>query len=782
MLHLKMILRSWFRNGLSTAISLISLTVGLVCSTMLILFVVGEYRIAGAITDGDNLYLLQQTDGNSSDNVTSTSTPSMLALKCKNSYADVKQFATFSDLYLRYKDGTGKSPEDKFYLVTQGVTDIFDIPIVQGDLSQTLSSASEIAVTERFMQQVFGRHAVLGEQVVGTESGYTTVINGITTEKLPSTKSYTITTILDDSRHLPLKIGALAQFTPQVLMQGDDVSINSHTSFVLLHDGVSPTELKAKIVRDSLIQSGGEKLELTPFDDIYFSDNLTAGSKLIAHRSSSLLKIGLTVALAILLIAAFNYVNITMTRARGRIKNMAAERIFGASKWSVRWQTVMDTALLVGISLCIAVMFIAVLLPQFNGFMDSTIKLGDLFTGYNLLAMSAVLVTLIALPSLYILLRIEIASPMENFKNPEGRSIKMSGVMVVLQFVISIVLVVVSINIARQINFIELQHSSSRSVIRVTDADDKKLSKEFLDYARNLAGVQSATTVSPFPSSRISNDDNNVNFMQVNKAVLDLFEIEIIEGRMLDQTDAPNNGIVNEALLRNFAIKQPFEGQKFTFAGSEFTIVGVMRDFMYEDALKTIQPLMMRYLSDDATIGESWGVYIKVSGDVNDHIDYLRGIWAKTAPAGSSFKAETLAQIYRDMNPQQMRMKTMVEIFMYISMLLTAMGLFGLSYYMVQRRRREIAIRKVHGSTTARMIAMLCRSFASMIGIALALALPVAYFLSDMWLAQFVYHVPIAAWVFIVTVVIAATITFVTVIFQTWIAASANPAKSIMTE
>lgn len=779
MLHLKMIFRSWWRNGLSTVISLISLTIGLVCSTMLILFVMGEYKIANALGDTERVYILEeQNTFFSGQNVRSDNTSAKMGFDMVQKYGDVEQNVVFEELNLEFD--TNKRPKKKLYRVTPNVCDIFDIPVKEGDLRRTLCSASEIAVTESFMQQVYGRSAVLGESVIGIY-GKHMYLNG---QPIPEVNyNLTITTILDETQKSPLNYGALTMISMADMRKISEGSafFTSYYNFIKLNAQSSPEKLREKFTADTLFTQAYSEPDIVPFSQIYIDDatrNSNDWKNFINRRDASLLRIGLIVAMAVLLIAAFNYINITMTRARARLKNIAGQRIFGATKWTVRLQTMLDTALLVIISFGLSLLFVNALSEKFNGFMDSNISLADLLEARNISIIIGLLLLLIVLPSLYILLKIEVRSPMETFKNPLGHNVKISSMMVIAQFIISVVLIAVSLNISRQMEFITSQRSMADLILQIYSTEDK-MDKEFTDKVKNMACVEAHTNSKATHSGSVANNGVAVNMMQLDNQASKFYNMKLIEGRMFGQSEEPSNVIVNEALLRIFEIERPAEGKSFNFNGRDNKIVGVVEDFMYQDAHKNIQPLMIEYSNVDRS-----GYYfsIKVNGDVMNIIDEIRAMWREMNPGKGDINVKTLAQIYKDMHPQEQRLMTMVDIFMIISMMLTALGLFGLSFYTVGRRTREIAIRKIHGSTTAQVILMLCRTFAIWVGISVVIAIPIAYYFSTEWLSTFIYRVPMVAWVFLATASIAALITFVTVIIQTWSAARANPANSIKAE
>lgn len=782
MLHLKMILRSWMRNPLSTVISIVSLTVGMVCSTMLVLFAIGEYRVSSSLGNTDRVYLVEEFDSFYQDKaVKSNNTPPNVASKLAGRFGDIEKWATVIDLNVRHTGPdvlNARNYNCDVWGVTSDFSSLFDVPVREGNLEQTLATDGQIAVTDAYMQYVYGRKAVLGDRIK-TEWGGNMWINGV--QQMPVMQDMIITTILDDNHSTPLKCGGLCKM-PEAKMK-DVLSAESYSdswlSVVKLRPEISVDSFKAKIVADAansiFYGRSDDDILLTPFEDVYFDSSERGHDSFFIRRDPQLLLVGILVAMAVLLIAAFNYINITMTRARARLKNVSGQLIFGATKWQVRRQTVLDTALLVMLSFGLSLLIINALTEQFNAFMESNISLSDLLDWMNLASLGSLLLVLIMLPSIYILVKIEVRRPMETFKNPMGRNIRISSVMVVAQFAISVVMIVFCFNIVRQMNFITSQRPAAHSILVL----EWGLPKDFKDRVVALAGVDSHTENSPIPGGKSSSDGKTISRIEGSNQTIEFYEMELLEGRMFEESEREGHVIVNETLLRVFDIPKPAAGQTFFFMNDTLTVVGVVKDFLYEDAHKAIQPLVIKYTGDNQGSRE---LCLKVNGDVNQRIDEIQALWKEMYPQSINLSIKTVAQIYKDMHKADQRMLTMVEIFMSISMFLTALGLFGLAFYTVARRSKEIALRKIHGSTTYQIILLLCRTFAIWVGVAFIIALPIAYYLSERWLSEFIYRIDITWWVFAATGGVAVVVTFITVIYQTWRAASANPAKSIKAE
>lgn len=782
---MKMIFRSWWRNKLSTAISVVSLTVGLVCSLMLLLFVLGEYRVAGAVGDGQNVYMVEQRDVFSADqNAVESSTSPNRTYRMAEKYSQIEYMVSAHSGDWRFKE-TDNSNQGH-YRVTSHFADMFDIPVVAGDLHAVLHSPDMIAVTNSFMLEMYGRPAVLGDRI-NAVSGENSWINGKPAPVVDHLVS--IGAVLDEAQKLPFNFSALSLMSESEIIAMGDVTLGLFYNFVKLGDRVDVDQFTTIVKADTLLmKNGGDDLRFTSWDNIYFDASPRSvnsrGNDFIVRRDPAIVSIGLAVALLILLIAVFNYVNITMTRARERLRNVAAQRIFGASAREVRWQTVLDTALLVLFCFALSLVVIDALVPQFNAFMDSRVAVTEMFEACNVLVVIGLLLMLVFLPSFYILWKIGTRSAIESLKNTAGRALNISSVLVVAQFAISVVLMVVGWNIARQMNFVASNIASTRTIVSLSPSSREGISSSYVDRLVSQAYVAGYSLNSPCRLSGSMSINGEVNsLLRGDEDFLSFYGIRLVEGRGFTSSDTLTSILVNEEFVKQKKLQPPVEGQVYKFNNQTNTIVGVVEDFMFADARQPIGSLMIEYVGKSKTLEYAkWGLFVKVTGNPDQRIDDMRELWAADFYDTPMPEIKSVATLYKEMHPAEERLLTIVEIFMVISGLLTVLGLFGLAFYSVARRRREIALRKIHGSTAAGIVWRLCLMFGVWVGVACVIALPVAYFLSVWWLQSFVYRVEIAWWVFAATVGAAVCVTLLTVIYQTYRAANANPANSIKTE
>lgn len=779
-IQIKMILNGWMRNRMSSFISLLSLVVGLTCSTMLLMFVVQQYQVASSLGSADDIFMVRDGDPEEENSFSSVIMKGF-PLALKESYPEVEAFTVVSDEYANWfidgqkiDFGGGRSGLNEVYSTLPSVDSIFNFPMVAGSVGDAISYPDKIVLTQSTARKLFGDASPLGRTL--TKKSRSFWFNGKMND--PTEAVYTVAAIVDDSRQLMLNFAGLIRDNG-----GVDSKIKSQIGntwgFVKLKNS-NASAFCEKVNADTLFLNSFahivSSLDLMSLKDVYFRDEIPQrrNKSGFAQQDKQAMFIGFAVAFVILLIAVFNHINITMTRAAKRLRNIAGQRILGASKWNVRLQTVADTAMMVMIAFLLTLIAIDILLPRFNDFMGSDIRFSDLFTLDNMLLIVLLLVVLVILPSLYILSKIELKHIYETFKSSSTQRTTMARWMVITQFILSVALIATSINVSRQMSFINGEVPHSDNILMITAYQDA-LSGEFCDKVSSLAGVDAHMYSSPIPRSTRVTNDFTICELSTTPEFFDFYDFDILQGRALNESDAgTGNTVVNETMVKQLDTDGPI-GRKFD--DNKYTVVGVIRDYRFDQVKVPIRP--MAVIIDKQEGSKQWILSLRCGASTDVMVEQVKQIWHDSYPDQAEPTFQTLKQQYTEMNADVDRFKTMVQVFTWISLFLSAMGLFGLAWYTVEQRIHEIAIRKVHGATVGGMVLMLCRNFVIWILISIVIALPLAYWLTGRWLESFVYKIPNSIWVLVLTALIATAITLLTVIFQTVRAARTNPASVV---
>lgn len=780
-----MILRSWRRSALSSTISLLSLTIGLLCSTILLLFAVTEFRMAKTLGKDPNVYFVEQFDWFEPElEIFRPTVEKELVAEIADNYPEVLEWTVIGQHPWKWDFDEKVLEEGPFTIsVTPSFTKFVTIPMETGSLDSILKHPDAIAITRSYANLIFPNEDPIGKIIKGKQQGSYNV-EGV---EYSEERSFVVEGIIDDSFNSFLNMRAIFLRTEDQVRStpcADDFS-----AMIKLNTDVDPEDFIDIIYEDSVLYDkywlDEQGIQLRKLSNAYFGlqpDN----ESLFKTRNKNTLIIGFTIALIVLIISAFNYLNITLIRAPKRLKNLAGQRIMGASKREIAGQVIAETTLNIIVAFGFALIFMPSAMELFNSFMGSDLQWQHLAQWNNLPYTLLLLSVLIIIPALFLISKFTIKQPMEVFKNSTGNKIHYFGGLVVLQLIISVVLIAFSINVKRQMDYIVDTVPDAHQIICV-ESDGWWMSQDFIDHVRESSSTVDYLSGSLHPNSNWTDDEGVAYLFRETQAnYFEFLNIPVVRGRVFDNASTEIIQVVsNKAFIRKHEIEEDPLGYEFEIFKNKFRVVGVCEDFNTKNAASIVSPTLYRYTNGNYA---QWNFNIRFSGSLEDKINEIKEIFEKYAVPDelgkepSMPKISTMADFYINLNPEVKRLRIIVEFFAFISIFLSAMGLFGLSWYTVERRHKEIALRKIHGSSTGKLLLLLCKTFFLWCAIATIIALPIGYYISKYWLEGFVYRMDNSLWALALTALIAAAVTFLTVIFQTARAALANPAKYIKME
>lgn len=778
-LQYKILFRNWAKKKIYPCISIFSLIVGLTCSTLLIGFAMNEDYAAHSTPDERQVYTLQEKDAFYHDSDLKTySTPQKIARELHDKYPEVTDYCTFRKEYVTmYRDGKELDIKHS-YKVTLGVDRIFLPQMIAGNLQQTLSHPREVAITRSFALRTFGKENPSGEILtLRTYKDIWLQKHGVRQEEVK--QDYTITSVIDDRQPGILNYELFIGFTPEELNPPSEISTSWFYSLIKLQNGCDISLLKEKINGDETLA----RFSFLPVRQVYYTKDYSE-TELFRYRDHHQLQTSLWIALLILAIACFNHVNINLTRSFQRLLYSGQQLIHGASKNEIRMQVIQETALQVIFAFGISLAVIYMLLPTFNTFMDSRLTFQELFRGGTLQIIFYTLAAVILLPSTYILYKIERITLSDILRNNHAHRSSFIAGIIVVQFTISIILLVQFMTIEHQTEYITHIRPDSESIVSIqyNKLPDEHAWKIFKEKVITLPEVIDHTSTLPLNNGAIANREFNANTLKMDQRFFHFYQAELIAGDSLVNysNNSGNKVIVNEALIRKKQIKNPIGGT-FDFDGTEYVIGGVIKDYVIDHVSNKIQPLLIIQDRDDWVNAQ--GTVIKTrTGETKATIHKLQHLWQDIAPTESPLIFTTLADFYRQIHNEEFRTARIVSVFTWISMLLSSLGLFGLAWYSVECRTQEICLRKVNGATERQIVLLVCGRFIKWMLFSSILGIPVAWYLAQEWLSQFTYRTPLSPWIFITSTLLVIVIGILTVIRQAWYAATLNPIDTLKTE
>jgi ABC-type antimicrobial peptide transport system permease subunit len=779
-------LRNLLRYRGYSILNLTGLGVGLAASILILLWVKDEISFDRFHSSARQLYRITvNTSG-----VKVALTPSRLAEALKTEVpqiADVTQIGYTTRLFTA---GERTFEEKKVYFADSSFLEMFDFPLVKGDLRTALSQPDGLLLTEETANKYFGEEEPVGKII-----------------QMDNEHSFTVRGVLKDipaNSHLQFDMLLPMAFLTQTSEYQNTIGWDSYTTiytYVQLSSDVLDNPLAIKEISNHINEIyTRQKMEmkaefiLQPLLDIH----LKSGNLLVdvaGQGDMQYVRIFSLVALFILVVASINFMNLATARAVRRAKEVGMRKVLGAHSRQLIGQFLGESLIISMLSFLIALLLVLCTLPAFNSLAGKHLELAfetDLVVGVLAIV---VLTGLVAgsYPALYLSGFQPIQSLKGTFK-AGAKSIGFRNGLVVVQFGVTIVLVVATSVVYRQLQFIKHQNLGfdRENVLYVPMKRDMFPKYQSLRSALEASSVlENFTVTSELPTNMSSatydvewegknmNEQTIFPLMSIDEYFIDVMDMKLLTGRSFTRefTADTSNYVINEKALKVMGL-DPFVaiGKSLSVNGRRGTIIGVVRDFHFKPLQQMIEPLVMQL--------NTFGGFVMVRtrpSNTQATVHELELIFGKQAPA-YSFEYGFLDQDFEALYNTENRISAISGVFAGLAIFIACLGLFGLSAFMAEQRIKEIGVRKVVGATVSNIVLLLSKSFVQPILMAMALATPLAWYLVTQWLENYAYHVHVNAWTFILAGIIALLLALLTTSFQTIKAALANPVKSLRNE
>ena len=594
-----------------------------------------------------------------------------------------------------------------------------------------------------------------------------------------------------------------------------DFGSQGHFAYLMLRPHSDPRQVEDKINQikaDYLkkVTQDGTRIDffLQPVRDIHLHSNRT-GEVVANGDYRSVLATGILGAV-ILVIAWINFVNLTLARSMERAKEVAIRKVAGASRRELVVQHFVEYGVVNLLGAGLAVLLVIVLAPAVFGLLERKVVLAAVFLDSGFLAVAAaVLIAGVVLSGFYPAFiqssydTMLLFKPKQKFSAHRWDSRKL---LVVFQFTVSIILLIGVITIYRQIDFMRNQAlgiNIERTLITYSSMNDIGNSKRitslqtYKDKVRALPEVEAITTASVLPGKEIvwqrqdireatdlPNTKNNYNYAYVDHDFIPTFQITLRAGRNFsDNTAAESTSIlVNESAVKQlgFADARAAVDSFIWIGAKQFQIVGVMNDYHQESLRKEIRPVVYfcgyKWLYD---VGH-YAIKIK-SQDIHATVEAIRGIWKEVYPL-DNFEYRFLDEAFDQQYRGDRQFGALFTLFTLLAVLIACLGLYGVAKHSIQKRTKEIGIRKVNGASAQEIIFMLTGEFAKWVGVAFVIACPIAFLVMNSWLQNFAYRTHLSWFTFAAAGVAALLIALTTVFHQAYAAATRNPVEALRYE
>jgi putative ABC transport system permease protein len=812
--YFKIAWRNMMKNKVFSFINILGLSTGLTCCMLITLYILNETSYDRYQKNADNIYQVG-TDfiglGNFKKQPT---TPAAMGEIMKSVFPEIQQTTRLVRLFAEDKtllqytpqnDAVKSFYETKGYLADSTFFRIFTYNFIEGNPATALSNPNSVVLSEEIARKIFGDQPALNKVIhisSSTNGDHDFQVTGVF-------KPINKPSHIDGRFFLSMMGGDVADMIKRA---GTNLANNNmYYTYLLLAPGSDPKKLEAqfpafvdKYAGKDLKAVGFQKAQyLVALKDIHLhsrSDNDVTPSGSVTY-----LYILASIALFTLLIACINFMNLATARSSKRSSEVGIRKVLGAEKKFLIAQFLGESVMMSLIAFVFAIIFTELLIPAFNGLSGKSLSLN--FSNIGIAVVFLLLSILTGLlagsyPAFYL----SSFNPAKVLKGKFSNSLAAVSLrkgLVIFQFVISVVLIIASVVIAQQMKYLrsaDLGFDQERQiVIPLRSENAKKIYFAFKDDLLKQSSIANVGASAFYPG--ISNYADNILYKQgesmqqgkdirmnyVDTRFLQTLKIEPVAGRLFSDdfpSDTSNGIILNQKAIKELGFASPQEsiGKKlyFDFQGKNysFNIVGVVKDFHYEDLHLPITPYGFQLSMQPQY---NYMIVHAKPGNINNILGSIRNSWHNLNPS-EPFEYSFLDKDFQKNYDAENRLSAIVGYFTAIAILISCLGLFGLATFSAEQRIKEIGVRKTLGASVSSIVTLLSKDFLKLVAIAVLIASPLAWLAMNKWLDSFAYRIHINWSVFVITTLLALLIALITISFQAIKAALANPVESLRSE
>ncbi len=775
-----LLFRNLRRGGIYSIINIGGLAIGMAAAMLIMLWVYHQWSYDRFHEKSKQLYCLWSHNEKSGS---WTWTPRIVGPTLVENYADIVNMTRFN-MWPQIATCGEKKINLETALVDPGFLDMFSFPLLQGDVHTALNDPHSIILTQDAAHRLFGDENPLGKSII-MQTKYPVTVTGVMAD-LPANTQFEFAAVrpylsLKETGGYDEKWGNYSTVTYVELRPGADAGemdlaigdiIGQHTG------GNDPTRIFLYPLANWHLYSIAE-------------NGKVSGGLIETVRTFSF------IALLILLIACINFMNLATARSIARSREIGVRKVIGARRSTLIKQYLGESLLTAVVASLFAIIMVGLCLPPFSRVMGERLVPDLSQPGLWVAWVLFVLLTgLLAgsYPAFY-LSSFRPVAVLKGVAKSSGSLITPRKVLIVVQFFLAVVLITSTLVIHRQVRYAQDRNTGYNKdqliYMELTPQMERNrelIRKELLD---SRAALSITRTTSPMTAMRCRSGDVDwqgknpgerivFNLSYVDADWAETTGVILLQGRDIDPIAFPTDSsaaLLNETAVKAMGFEHPL-GQIVKEGGKDWHIVGVVKDFVVESPYKPVEPMMIGGPAGWHTV-----MHIKLNG-ANRMADNLAkaGQVFKTYNPDFPFEYTFVDEDYAAKFAEEQRMESLISWFAGLAVFISCLGLFGLSAYMAENRRKEIGVSKVLGASVGDIASLLSREFLVLVLVSLVFAIPVAWYVMTVWLEGYAYRANIPWWLFVVVAAIILAVTLLTVSFQAVKAATANPVKAIKSE
>lgn len=793
--YFKTAFRNIWKNKLTSVINFIGLSAGMTAAVFIFLWVQNEMSFDSYQPDKEYIYRITNSIQVNKDEawVWETS-PMLMADAAIKEIPEIEQAARLLPSYNSVFNINHKLFSEKTSAyIDKSWFNMFKYEFVEGNVNSFEKNPFSIILTESKAKKYFGNADAVGQVIKADTVNYT--VQGVIKDNLlNSSFQFDILMQLDGYLSDPKRFK-------------NDKSWNNfgYITFLQLRPDAKKSFIEAKLndIINKNRSNHNDKVSIQPISGMYFESDLQSSD--LPHGNQKTTYIFSLLGLLLLVIACINYVNLTTAKASLRAKEVSIKKMVGAERSHLFLQFIAESLAVSFLSLIITLIIVKLCLPVFNNITGKNFALPlTSITLWKVLLGTLLVATLFN--GIYPALLLSSFKPLNVFRGKSVLKLRDGFVrkgLVIFQFMLSMVLIVGTIVMYRQMKYIQTSNPGYnvsqifslqipyKTYGSMNDSARKMFFESFRHELQSESSIADVCTggdeivnVGSSSSGNADWDGRDTTFnptvavISADEDFQKMFQLQLKEGRWFHSGNEDiHNFIINETAETVFNMPKPTIGQRFTYGGDTGRVIGIVNDFHYKSMHEKIGPMVLQY--NDGS--DSYFFIKTIPGNIPKALSAAGTVWSTFIP-GQPFTYDFLDDSFNNLYKSDIKSSLLIFIFSIIAIVISALGLFALAAFTAEQRTKEIGIRKVLGASVQQIAGMLSKDFVRLVLIAIIVATPVAWWAINKWLMDFAYRINLSLWIFIGAGIIALFIALLSVSIQAIKAAIANPVKSLRTE